>query len=64
MPELERLESYLKEIRQQLIERVMKLISEDAPKNKFSIVTGELKMVEEVESQIDVIKRDRDPKSQ
>jgi hydrogenase maturation factor len=64
VPELERLESYLKEIRQQLIERVMKLISEDAPKNKFSIVTGELKMVEEVESQIDVIKRDRDPKSQ
>jgi len=64
VPELERLESYLKEIRQQLIDRVMKLISEDAPKNKFSIVTGELKMVEEVESQIDVIKRDRDPKSQ
>lgn len=44
---------WVKEKEQELVDEVVKLISEDAPKNKFSIVTGKKKMLEEFESVIE-----------
>ena len=38
--------------RQELVAKAMGLIKEDAPKNKFSVVTGKLKMVELIKSRI------------
>lgn len=42
-------QKYLADKKMEFNETIQKLISEDAPKNKFSIVTGKLKMIEDFE---------------
>ena len=43
---------WLDDQKHDLVESAMGLIREDAPKNKFSIITGRLLMVEETQSKL------------
>jgi hypothetical protein len=53
------LKEWLADQKKELVEQTIKLISEDAPKNKFSIITGKMKMIEEFESEIENFERKR-----
>lgn len=46
------LRPWLLERKQDLIEDTDKLIREDAPKNKFSVVSGKRQMLSEIEEQL------------
>lgn len=50
---------WLGEQKQELVTLMMKLIEEDAPKNKFSIPTGKFRMIEEVEGWIEKFEKSR-----
>lgn len=43
---------WLEEERKGFVDTAMTLIREDAPKNKFSVVTGKLLMIEDVETKV------------
>ena len=47
------LSKWLDDRRISLADDIVKLSSEDAPKLKFSIITGKLKMIDEVKSEIE-----------
>lgn len=49
---------FLEEEEKGLVSMAMKLIKEDAPKNKFSIVAGKMAMIEEVRAKIESIQGD------
>ena len=53
------LQMWMEEQKKDLMNAALELIREDAPKNKFSVISGKLKMIEDVESQIVVIKREQ-----
>ena len=57
--DLEQLELNLKEIRQSLVEEILALVKVDAPKNKFSVVSGRLGMAEDILAQIEILKTKR-----
>ena len=48
---------WLETQKRELVDVTVKLISEDAPKNKFSIITGKMKMIEELESEMTIFER-------
>jgi hypothetical protein len=57
----EHLEAYISDRKRVIEETVIKLISEDAPKNKFSIQAGRMKELEELESEIELfVKKQRE----
>lgn len=56
------LEQFLLDEKKDCTEQALKLIHEDAPKNKFSIVAGRLREIENVEAKIASMKRDEEPK--
>ena len=45
--------TWLDEQRDDLVREVVVLIGEDAPKNKFSIVTGKLRMIDDVKGKLE-----------
>lgn len=51
------LKGWMEDQKKELVDTTVKLISEDAPKNKFSIVTGKMKMIEDLESEIENFER-------
>jgi hypothetical protein len=61
--EIETLEYQLAEEEGDLLDTLKKLSREDAPKTRFSIVTGELRMIEKIRSRIEIIKNARNPKA-
>lgn len=46
---------WLDEQRVELTEEVIRLISDDAPKNKFSIVSGKIRMIDDVKNKIEAL---------
>ena len=62
MADVRQLEKFLQEERQECVSAAMALISEDAPKNKFSILAGRLREIENVEAKIASMKREEEPK--
>lgn len=50
------------EMEAELVQEIMKLITEDAPKNKFSVITGKLRMIEQYKLKIDAIDRENSVK--
>lgn len=61
MGELEQLERWLAEEKAALVTKAVSLIHDDAPKNRFSMLAGDLRRIEEVEMKIGLIKREREP---
>lgn len=57
------MEEKLQALKSDLVGETLKLIGEDAPKNRFSIVAGKLRMIEDVESEIGILKNARNPKN-
>jgi hypothetical protein len=43
------------------VTKTMNLIRDDAPKNKFSIVTGQLTAFEDVQTKIEQLEKDKSP---
>jgi len=52
------LQAWLDKRRTELADDVLKLSEADAPKLKFSIITGKIKMIDEVKSEIESQLRD------
>jgi len=58
---LDRLEQWLDEEERARLEEHRKLVLADAPKNRFSITTGEIRMIEAVRQEIEIIRRSPEP---
>lgn len=43
------------EQRVELTDEVIRLITDDAPKNKFSIVSGKIRMIDDVRNKIEIL---------
>jgi hypothetical protein len=61
--ELDKLEFRLDRLRDELMDMVLKLTREDAPKNKFTILTGRLAMLEDVKMEIRILRDASDASS-
>jgi hypothetical protein len=48
---------WLDECKAECVASSMKLIREDAPKNKFSIISGKMSMIDEVQTKIEQIEK-------
>lgn len=55
---LNEVQAWLDKRRIELADDVLKLSEADAPKLKFSIITGKIKMIDEVKSEIEAQLRD------
>jgi hypothetical protein len=53
-----KLKEYLKSEKDSISGQVVTLIHDDAPKNKFSVFAGRLRMIEDVEAEMASIERD------
>lgn len=55
--------TWIKQERDACVEEVTRLISEDAPKNKFSIISGRMRALEDLASEMDkFVSKTRDPR--
>jgi len=55
-----RIKAFLTKERESVTSRVVALIHDDAPKNNFSILSGRLRMIEDMEAEMASIERDRE----
>lgn len=62
MADVRDIERFLEEEKKECVDQALKFIHEDAPKNKFSIVAGRLREIENVEAKIAAMKREEEPK--
>lgn len=52
------IERWANEEKTSVVNQIIALIHEDAPKNKFSILAGRLRLIEDLESKIESIRRE------
>lgn len=52
---------WLDERKSECVDQTMKLIRDDAPKNKFSIITGKMMMIEDVQTKLEQLVNEQGP---
>lgn len=50
----------IEDAKKECLDKLKKLVLEDAPKNKYTVLTGELMAYEEIQNRIDNLERQRE----
>ncbi len=60
--ELDKLEYRMDQMRVEMVDVVLKLTRDDAPKNKFTIIAGKISMIDDVKAEIRNIREQSESK--